>query len=190
MILSDRQIRAALASARFAIEPTPEENQFAPSAVDLHIGDVFRRWKTPETGMKPLRLSELKIPDFADLMEDLPREEDGSIILQPSAFILSQTREKVVLPHDSQLAARVEGRSSFARLGLVVHMTAPTIHAGFEGKIVLEMMNFGPFPLVISPNHTHICQLIFEELGMQPKCKISTTFQNQTTVLGEEPASN
>lgn len=185
MIFSDRQIRQALGAGRFEITPTPDENQFAPSAVDLHIGDVFRRWKLPETGMAPLRLSELKIPDFASHMEDLPREKDGSVILSPGAFILSQTRERVKLPHDSQLAARVEGRSSFARLGLVVHMTAPTIHAGFEGNIVLEMMNFGPFDLVISPNHTHICQLIFEELGMQPSCELNTHFQNQSSVLGE-----
>jgi dCTP deaminase len=117
-------------------------------------------------------------------MEDIPVEPDGSIIIAPGAFALAQTRERVELPEDSCLAARVEGRSSYARLGLVVHMTAPTIHAGFAGTIVLEMMNFGPFHLKIDPGRTRICQLIFEELGAAPSCALQTVFQNQTCVLG------
>jgi dCTP deaminase len=84
----------------------------------------------------------------------------------------------------------VEGRSSYARLGLVVHMTAPTIHAGFRGHIVLEMMNFGPFPLRIDPGTTRICQLIFEELGSDPTIALKTVFQDQAGVLGGESADD
>ena len=86
---------------------------------------------------------------------------------------------------NSRLAARVEGRSSYARLGLVVHMTAPTIHAGFSGHIVLEMMNFGPFPLKIDPGRTLLCQLIFEELGDDPDTTLNTHFQGQDSVTGQ-----
>ncbi len=185
MIFSDRQIKDALTRGRFIISPQPGDDQFAPSAVDLHVGDEFKRWKSPPAGMlQQLRLSEVNIPEYASLLEDLPREDDGSVVIMPGAFVLSQTLERITLPSDSRLAARVEGRSSYARLGLVVHMTAPTIHAGFQGHIVLEMMNFGPFPLRIDPNHTLLCQLIFEELGSDPECAITTPFQNQTNVTG------
>ena len=187
MIFSDRQILEALESGRITIAPVPSSDQFAPSAVDLHVGSEFKRWKTPPSGVtQHLRLSEVNIPDYVDLMEDIELNEDGCAIIKPGEFVLSQTMERVEMPHNSQLAARVEGRSSFARLGLVVHMTAPTIHAGFEGNIVLEMMNFGPFPLAMDPNHTHICQIIFEELGAPPSCAINTPFQNQSSVLGEK----
>ncbi len=187
MIFSDGQIIEALKSGRITIDPVPSADQFAPSAVDLHVGAEFKRWKTPPAGVtQHLRLSEVNIPDYADMVEDIDRNEDGSVLIRPGEFVLSQTMERVHVPHDSQLAARVEGRSSFARLGLVVHMTAPTIHAGFEGNIVLEMMNFGPFPLAMDPNHTRICQIIFEELGAPPSCAIDTPFQNQSTVLGKK----
>jgi dCTP deaminase len=185
VILSDIQIRQALECGRIAIDPAPADDQFAPSAVDLHVGEEFKKWKQPAAGSaSPIRLSAVCLPSFGHLMEDIPPESDGSIILTPGAFALAQTRERVVLPEDSRLAARVEGRSSYARLGLVVHMTAPTIHAGFAGTIVLEMMNFGPFPLKIDPGRTRICQLVFEELGAPPSCALRTVFQNQACVLG------
>jgi dCTP deaminase len=187
VIFSDRQIKQALETGRVVISPAPEADQFAPSAVDLHIGTEFRTWKSPDAGSyEPLRLSEVNLPDFDHLMENLPLGADGCVVIHPGRFVLARTMERVALPPDSRLAARVEGRSSYARLGLVVHMTAPTIHAGFEGHIVLEIMNFGPFPLRIDPDDTHICQLIFEELGADPDCVINTVFQNQSDVLGSE----
>jgi dCTP deaminase len=74
---------------------------------------------------------------------------------------LAWTREYIELRTETRLAARVEGKSSLARLGLVVHMTAPTIHAGFEGRIRLEMMNYGAVPIRLWGG-MRICQLIFE----------------------------
>ena len=188
MIFSDRQIKQALDSGRVVITPRPGDDQFAPSAVDLHVDRQFKRWKPlPAGSTQPLRLSEVSIPDFGHLAEDLPVEPDGFVIIKPGQFVLSRTIERVTLPLDSRLAARVEGRSSYARLGLVVHMTAPTIHAGFSGQVVLEMMNFGPFPLRIDPGHTRICQVIFEELGSDPSCALNSRFQDQSDVLGQRP---
>ncbi len=187
MIFSDRQIKAALDSGRIIIEPRPRPDQYAPSAVDLHVADEFKRWKSPPAGMvQHLRLTDVKLPDYAAHLETLPVDDDETVTIAPGAFVLSRTVEKVTLPVDSRLAARVEGRSSYARLGLVVHMTAPTIHAGFSGHIVLEMMNFGPFPLKIDPHKTLLCQLIFEELGDAPDCGLNTPFQGQDTVTGKE----
>ena len=185
MILSDVQIRQALHSGRIVIDPLPADDQFAPSAVDLHVGREFKRWKPVTPGsVAPVRLSEVNLPTFSEWLEDIPPEPDGSVVIAPGAFALAATRERVALPEGSQLAARVEGRSSYARLGLAVHMTAPTIHAGFAGSIVLEMMNFGPFPLRLDGGRTRICQLIFEELGSAPSCALRTVFQNQSGVLG------
>ncbi len=185
MIFSDRQIKQALQTGRVIIDPNPSDEQFAPSAVDLHVDAQFKTWKQPPPGMvQHLRLRDVSIPDYGHLTEDLPVEDDGSVIVAPGRFVLSRTVETVELPIDSRLAARVEGRSSYARLGLVVHMTAPTIHAGFAGQIVLEMMNFGPFPLRIDPGSTRICQVIFEELGSDPSIALDSRFQNQRDVLG------
>ena len=91
--------------------------------------------------------------------------------------ILAQTREKIKSNPQARLAARVEGRSSLARIGLIVHLTAPTIHAGFEGNITLEIINFGPFHLRLVPRETRICQLIFERLESDFEGDINTKFQ-------------
>lgn len=191
MIFSDRQIKEAIENGRIIIDPAPREDQFAPSAVDLHIGHEFKIWKSPPAGLdQKLRLADVSLPDFGHLMEPAPLDDDGCAVIDPGQFLLSRTAEKVHLPLNSRLAARVEGRSSYARLGLVVHMTAPTIHAGFRGHIVLEMMNFGPFPLRIDPGTTRICQLIFEELGSDPTIALKTVFQDQAGVLGGESADD
>lgn len=73
------------------------------------------------------------------------------------------------LRNDTRIAARVEGKSSLARIGLAVHITAPTIHAGFDGQIRLEIVNHGPLPILLKPG-MRICQLIFEQtLGTPDK---------------------
>ena len=95
------------------------------------------------------------------------------------------TRESVHLKPGSKLAARVEGRSSLARLGLVVHLTAPTIHANFNAPITLEMINHGPFYLRLVPGKTRVCQLIFERLETEPAEDIKTEFQHQTSPAGK-----
>jgi dCTP deaminase len=82
--------------------------------------------------------------------------------------VLAMTREKVHLKPGSKLAARVEGRSSLARIGLVVHLTAPIIHTNFNASITLEMINHGPFLLRLVPHKTVICQLIVEQLESEP----------------------
>jgi dCTP deaminase len=107
--------------------------------------------------------------------------------LEPQAFILGKTKEFVDFPlaeGDSvSYAARVEGRSSLARCGLVVHLTAPTIHAGFRGTITLEIANLGPMPIILRPG-MNICQLIIEEVSGTPQLTQSQ-FRGQTTTTGQ-----
>jgi dCTP deaminase len=98
--------------------------------------------------------------------------------------LLCQTEGRISLNPKSRLAARVEGRSSLARLGVMVHLTAPTIHAGFGGFITLEVINHGPFHLRLVPHKTTMCQYIFERLERAPAKKITTAFLGQTTPIG------
>jgi dCTP deaminase len=182
LILSDIEIKEALKNQQIIINPTPKDSQFTTSAVDLMLGDELNE---PE---EPLKGTELQInPAEVDLLDLLTKytkpvqpQQDGSFILNPEQFVLGITNEYIELPIKSRIAARVEGRSSLARLGLVVHLTAPTIHAGFKGRIALEMYNFGKYPIKLVPMKLAICQLIFERLGRTPKREPPTKFMGQT----------
>ena len=105
--------------------------------------------------------------------------------LAPNKFVLGNTLERVHLPIREGrpcYAARIEGRSSFARVGLLVHFTAPTIHAGFEGTITLEMINLAEYPISLFQG-MEICQLIFESVGSTPFTNPSE-FHGQSTPAG------
>jgi dCTP deaminase len=99
-------------------------------------------------------------------------------------LVLVRTLEHIDLPLRGKLAARVEGRSKQARLGMTAHITAPTIHGGFRGKIVLEILNHGPFRLEVRPNQSMLCQLVFEGVDAVPHRGGSRTFTDQSTPLG------
>jgi dCTP deaminase len=98
--------------------------------------------------------------------------------------VLGTTLERIHLPEEGRIAARVEGKSTLARLGFVVHMTAPTIHSGFRGVITLEILNFGLYPLRLKPG-ARICQLIFERVGEVPLLGQTTQYQDQAKASGQ-----
>lgn len=190
MILSDGEIKAAIRQGKILIEPLPSEEQYTTSALDLLLGDEVLELKTPEElaaeepkGVERPITVDLATIDVRELLQKyakpLAKESDGSFILQPKKFALGITRERIGLPKESKLAARVEGRSTLARLGLVVHLTAPTIHSNFEGHIILEMCNFGNYPLRLIPGKLPICQLIFERLGKVPTGPLRTQYHKQ-----------
>ncbi len=191
MILSDGEIEEALGNGEIVIDPPPSEDQFTTSAVDLHLGDEILELKTfeqlqseePDGVIRPILIDPGEIdiyPYLQKYAKPVPRASDGSFMLPPHKFVLGKTLEKIKLPRT--IAARVEGRSTLARLGLVVHLTAPTIHAGFSGRIILEMCNFGTYPLQIQPKNLEICQLIFERLGREPKGPVRTVYVDQETI--------
>jgi dCTP deaminase len=195
MILSNDGIKKALGNGALEISPAPDETQYTTSAVDLHLGEEFNVWDEGKLNVKgfkgQLDLSEQSFNETAKaFLVPLKKEDDGSVIFPPYKehpwHMLAITRERIHLNRDHRLAARVEGRSSLARIGIVVHLTAPTIHAGFAGKITLEMINFSPFYLKLVPNKTRICQLIIEMLESDPTTEIKTAFQNQTVPSGEK----
>jgi dCTP deaminase len=196
MILSNEGIQEALRLHQISITPNPEPDQYTTSAVDLFLGEIefCRIWDHARFRLPGVKVElNLALQEFAKTAGGYltaPQcERDGSIILPPysveSAHLLAMTREHICLNREAKLAARVEGRSSFARLGLVVHLTAPTIHAGFRGPITLEIINFGPFYLKLVPGQTRICQLIFERLESEPIGQPVTAFQDQTTPAGD-----
>ena len=195
MILSDNGIKHALASGQIEIDPPPEKVHYSPSAVDILLGDAstFRRWPTTLGTTPGLRL----VLDLAEqqsavtarnYLESVNPESDGSILLPPYAIepriLLCQTLQRIHLKSESKLAARVEGRSGVARLGLMVHLTAPTIHATFNATITLEMVNHGPFYLKLVPRRTIICQFVFERLETVPDAPLDSAFQSQTNPTG------
>lgn len=192
MILSDAGIKAAIEAGTIEIEPAPVE--YSPSAVDLLLGNEFQSWDD-ETLQVPgvttiVDLAEQRFPlTAAAYLRDVHRERDGSVIFPPfrvrPSHMLAITRERVHLKIGSKVAARLEGRSSLARLGLMVHITAPTVHAGWNGRITLEMVNLGPFHLRLVPERTRICQLIIERLETDPGMDIATTFQGQIRPAGD-----
>ena len=195
MILSDEGIKRALADSKIEIDPNPAPEHYSPSAVDITIGgaNTFKCWKVDALRAAgvyvTLNLEEQNYLVTAQhFATTVPPENDGSVVLPPYSDVpqvmLCQTHQRLHLKPESRLAARVEGRSSLARFGLMVHLTAPTIHAGFNGTITLEMVNHGPFNLKFVPFQTRVCQFIFETLETEPEMDIQTGFQNQVDPLG------
>ena len=194
MILSDREIRAGIRRGVLRIAPEPPPEAWSSTAVDLRLSPVLRRWKVSSVGGIAMEFRPADVDfDFLALSEQYTErveiQADG-YLLQPHSFILGWTVETIWLPHYSRVAARVEGKSSLARLGLGVHVTAPTIHAGFGYKgdqpehpgtpLQLEIWHVGPLPIRLVPNMP-ICQLIFEEVHGTPEKGYSGMFASQTT---------
>lgn len=193
MILSNVSIHEALDKGWLSIEPQPapripecigEDCPYDTSAVDLRLGNEIA-WFKKGAGLS----IDLTRGDFRQLFarnsESLTITKKQPYPLEPQQMVLGKTMEKISLPIQEDrvcLAARVEGKSSYARCGLLVHFTAPTIHANFSGTITLEMINLGPIPILLYPEMP-ICQLIIEQVDGTP-FKKDSQFQHQNTAGG------
>jgi dCTP deaminase len=192
VILSNQGILDAIKEKHLVVEPMPPLCNFSPSALDLRVGvgqDAFWRWKWHEGGVESLNINCTKaiIPQLRGHAERVPLDSAGRLSIPKDGFVLATTLETITLFPSGCLAARVEGRSTLARLGLGVHITAPVIHCGFSGPIVLEFMNHGPHTLLLEPGKTCICQLVFEKLDSEPTVDIATVFQDQADPFGRRP---
>ncbi len=140
MVLSDHTIREEIERERILIEPF-EPNLIQPSSVDLRVDSSYRVFNN----------SRYPFIDVRQPMEDLTTlvepDEGEPFILHPGEFVLGQTLEKVTLPND--LVARLEGKSSLGRLGLLIHSTAGFVDAGFSGNLTLELSNVANLPITI-----------------------------------------
>lgn len=186
MILSDREMMAAIGRS-IHVFPRPADAMFSSTALDLTLAKRLLVWepKTPPAG-PPQRIrphgpafSIKRLMDDGNWARKVEIDpEDGFLFDKAGQFILGYTEQTICLPHTSRLAARVEGKSSLARLGVGVHVTAPTVHAGFgfnesvepevsAQPIQLEIFNISGLPIVLDVGMP-ICQLILEEVREVP----------------------
>lgn len=142
MILSDRSIREELDAGRIVIEPL-DPTCVQPSSVDLHIDRYFRVFRNHTMGYIDVK------KNVEDLTEPVEIDEDDVFILHPGEFVLGSTLERVGLPDD--LVARLEGKSSLGRLGLLIHSTAGFVDAGWDGQLTLELSNVANLPITLYP---------------------------------------
>ena len=142
MILSDRTIREELEAGRIVIDPLlPKSIQ--PSSVDLHIDRYFRVFRNHTMGHIDVK------QNLEDLTELVEIAEEDTFMLHPGEFVLGSTLERVALPTD--LVARLEGKSSLGRLGLLIHSTAGFVDAGWDGQLTLELSNVANLPITLYP---------------------------------------
>jgi len=142
VVLSDRTIREEIAAGRLIIEPF-DDTLLQPSSVDVRVAGEFRVFHNN-------RRTYIDVKDANDDLTEVVAIPDGeAFILHPGEFVLGSTRERVALPDD--LVARLEGKSSLGRLGLLIHSTAGYIDPGFDGTITLELSNVARLPISIYP---------------------------------------
>ena len=182
MILSDGTISQLIAAERLTISPLVRAH-IQPSSVDLCLGFSFRVFETHRH-------------DLIDPFEkqDLTREVEAKddFVLHPGEFVLASTAETVGLPDN--IVARVDGKSSLGRLGLLIHATAGFVDPGFRGQITLELSNVAPMPIRLSPG-MKIAQISFWTLD-QPAQRpyghpeLGSKYQDQTGATASEYARN
>ena len=193
MILSNLEIQKALDEGRLVIEPQPQPrkrgmmDKYCPydtHTVDLSLGSEIT---IPDAGACAYDF--LAAGGIADLISKNSTkhtlEKHRPYHLEPNEFILAQTLEKITLPTNKGapfLGARIEGKSSRARCGLLVHFTAPTVHPGWDGHLTLEIINLGKTPFLLHkgmPIAQLIVEQVFGEIELNP-----SQFQGQKTPEG------
>jgi dCTP deaminase len=142
MILSDRTIREELDAGRIVVDPY-DPGCVQPSSIDLHVDATFRTFHNARYPYIDVR------KEMGDLTEVVEVKPDEPFILHPGEFVLGSTLERVALPDD--LVARLEGKSSLGRLGLLIHSTAGYVDPGWDGYLTLELSNVANLPITIYP---------------------------------------
>ncbi len=140
MVLSDRTIKEEVAAGRLVFDPY-DESLVQPSSVDVRVDRTFRVFHNFAYPYIDVR------QPMEDLTELIEVDGDDPFVLHPGEFVLGQTLERVKLPDD--LVARLEGKSSLGRLGLVIHSTAGFVDPGFEGNLTLELSNLANLPITL-----------------------------------------
>jgi len=189
MFLSDRDLRWAIESGRLIIDPRP--SKIEPTSINLHLDSIkeAKIWDLHAIsennlihGLKP---KEVMIGRFdfrkfsAKYLVSLPQEAEKDenqlvfrrgeqVVIKPQGFLLWQTKEKIGTPDDrADLICFIEGKSTRARTGILIHMTAPTIHSTWIGNVTLEIANLGPFIFVLEENDV-IAQLTVATISSPP----------------------
>jgi dCTP deaminase len=199
MYLSDRDIRWAIETRRLIISPLPAK--IDPTSIDLHLdkieeakiwdlGAINKSNKTAGLKENEVRIGQFDYRLFStQFLIPLPEKPDQlvfrrghEVVIEPRGFLLWQTEEVVGTAEDrADLICFVEGKSTKARTGLLVHMTAPTIHSTWIGNITLEIANLGPFTFVLQAGDA-IAQLTVATISSPPteNMKAGVTFRQGT----------
>jgi dCTP deaminase len=155
VILPDRSIREAIAAGRIVVEPY-DSGMVQPSSIDVRLDRFFRVVLNHTMGVIDVKENLEELTQLVEIAD-----EDTPFILHPGEFVLGSTLERVALPDD--LVARIEGKSSLGRLGLLIHSTAGFIDCGFDGHITLELSNVANLPITLYP-HMKIGQISFHRM--------------------------
>ena len=155
MVLSDRTIRRLIEEGRIAIDPF-DPDLMQPSSLDVRVDRYFRVFRNSRYPFIDVKAQQEELTELVEVAGD------EAFILHPGEFVLGSTLERVRLPDD--LVARLEGKSSLGRLGLLIHSTAGFIDPGWDGHVTLELSNVANLPITIYPT-MKIGQLSFVQLS-------------------------
>ncbi len=159
MILSDVDIKKNIQEGVIKIDPYPNfEEQLGPCSLDLHLGISFKIFKMSRYSFIDLKNG----TNIDEMMEEIVIKDGASFIIQPHDFVVAVTKEEITLP--ANIMGRLDGRSSLARLGLVIHVTAARFDPGWRGRAVMELGNLGTVPIVLYSG-MRICSMTFETLA-------------------------
>lgn len=162
MILARREIQHTVERGEIRFDPPLDKRQWGDASVDLQLGLKFTKFK-PTNIIIPLAKGIRNIPDALWHEETFPVHDAfgkrKSFCLEPEEFVLAQTYERIWIPRN--LIARVEGRSTYARVGISVHETAPWLQPGWDGHITLEIRNSDPLRIELMPIDDMPCQVTF-----------------------------
>ena len=156
MIYSDRTIKEAIADGKIGIDPY-DESYVQPSSIDLRVDRFFRVFENHKYPHIDPRANQ-------DDMTKMVEVEEEPFVLHPGEFVLGSTLERVRLGND--VVARLEGKSSLGRIGLLIHSTAGFVDPGFDGYLTLELSNVANLPIAIYPG-MKIGQISFYQLSTE-----------------------
>jgi dCTP deaminase len=158
MILSDRDIRAALDAGRIRVTPEPDlDAHLGSCSIDFRLGNTFMVFEYSRHSFIDPRQPQ----SIGDAMRTIEIEDGNAFMMQPGEFALASTMESLELPDD--LLGRLEGRSSIARLGITVHSTAAVFEPGWVGTATMELSNLGRMAVALYPG-MRICSFTFQQL--------------------------
>jgi dCTP deaminase len=155
-MITNKELNDIISKGKLKVDPTIDNSSIGVSSIDLHLGDVITEIKKFDgITIRPGKA----YPDgiFNTTIVG------NSLIIKPNELILALTKERLTMP--LEYSGFVEGRSTYARFGISIHVTAPLIEPGFSGQITLEITNNGPNKVELVPNEDAICQLIFFSLS-------------------------
>jgi dCTP deaminase len=155
VVLSDGAIRRLVADGRIGIDPY-DESLLQPSSLDVRVDRLFRVFRNSRYPYIDVKAEQDELTELVEVADD------EAFILHPGEFVLGSTLERVSLPDD--LVARLEGKSSLGRLGLLIHSTAGFIDPGWDGHVTLELSNVANLPITIYAG-MKIGQLSFVQLS-------------------------